>query len=126
MKSKPTIAEMRAHVLELCERHEFIVNWCRRSSQAQALRMADEITIAPIRSTLSYATALHELGHLLGRHQDSRRVMVRERWAWRWARQNALIWTPTIERQMRDDLAWYAARAAKIDRDWRPPEVYRE
>ena len=112
-----TVAEMRAHVFELCKRHEICVNWCRRLSQSHALRMAEEIIIAPIRSTWSYVVALHEIGHVLGRHQDSSRVMVRERWAWRWARQNALAWTPTIDRRVCDDLAWYVTRAAKIDRN---------
>ena len=46
---------------------------------------------------LSYATAMHEIGHILGRYQNSRRVMVRESWAWVWARRNALMWTPATQ-----------------------------
>jgi hypothetical protein len=44
-----------------------------------------------IRSTRTYALALHEIGHCLGRYQKSRSVITIERWAWRWAKSNALI-----------------------------------
>jgi hypothetical protein len=47
-------------------------------------------------SAISYATALHEIGHDRGRHQSSCDQMVRERWAWEWARRNALDWTPAM------------------------------
>jgi hypothetical protein len=47
--------------------------------------------------------------------------MVRERWAWRWARQHALVWAPRMERYAEKSLAWYAARARSIDAKRRPP-----
>ena len=67
------------------------------------------IGIPVVRSAKTYATALHEVGHILGAHQRSRSVMVRERWAWRWAKRNARMWTPTMERSMSSCLAWYEA-----------------
>jgi antirestriction protein ArdC len=57
-----------------------------------------EVHILPVQGQESYAIALHELGHIFGRYQRSARVIVRERWAWRWARENALMWTPAMER----------------------------
>jgi len=42
--------------------------------------------------------------------------MARERAAWAWARANALIWPPSVERMVARDLTWYAAHAAKLDR----------
>jgi hypothetical protein len=116
-----TSEDLRQHVLGLCERHEISVFWCKRPSQARSVRKAGEITIAPITTRLRYAKALHEIGHLLGRHQTSRHVMVREGWAWRWAQSNALVWTPAMQRDAEKALAWYAPRAAKIDSKWRPP-----
>ena len=83
--SKPdpvTVEQMRQHILRLCEAREYHVTCCARPRQSYALREAEEIQIAPIKSALSYATALHEVGHLEGRHPNSKRVMVRERWAW--------------------------------------------
>jgi hypothetical protein len=76
-----------------------------------------------IRSYLSYATALHELGHIHGRYQSKLwnmpryRAVTSERWAWIWARQNALIWTPAMEREAAGSLASYstAARCGLLD-----------
>jgi hypothetical protein len=77
------------------------VSWDRRVGRARVIRDLDgtvlEIQLAPIRSVVSYATALHELGHIWGRHQRSRSQAIRERWAWEWARRNALDWTPAME-----------------------------
>jgi hypothetical protein len=73
-----------------------------------------EIWLAPIRSSISYATALHEFGHILGRHQKSRNELVRERWAWEWARRSALYWTPAMERHASKALAWCASRQGRV------------
>jgi len=62
--------------------------------QGVSLREADEIRTPPIRTAISCAVALHELGHMLGRHQRSRRIIVRERRAWTWRGRIALRWTP--------------------------------
>jgi hypothetical protein len=98
-RRKPTVEEMRQHVLDVLERHEIGYNWCRRATDAWGIGgEIREILTAPIKSGITYATALHEIGHVLGRHQGSRNPMVRERWAWRWAQKNALAWTETMER----------------------------
>ena|SRR5262245_43112319 len=110
----PTTEQLQQHVFGLCKRHAITIYWCKRCSQSYSVREVDEITIAPIRSPISYATALHEIGHHLGSHQTSQFVIVRERWAWRWARGNALIWTEAMERSAQQAFAWYA-RAAEID-----------
>jgi hypothetical protein len=99
------VEEMRSHITELCEKHEIEFIWCRRPTEAWADREHETIGIAPIKSAVSYATALHEIGHIIGRFQLSRDSMVRERWAWRWAQVNALIWTPRMERDRRKSLA---------------------
>ena len=41
---------------------------------------------------------------------------MRERWAWEWARANALIWTPAMENSARKAGKWYALHASTIDR----------
>jgi hypothetical protein len=98
--------DMRAHIFALCAKQGIVIRWCRRPTEALAIREFEEIDIAPIRSEISYAVALHEIGHIVGRHQLSRNSMVRERWAWRWAQRNALTWTPTMERVRRKSLAF--------------------
>jgi hypothetical protein len=108
--------EMHRHVMALLERYHIIYSWCRRPKDARAVFYTaageefHEVWIMPIRSAISYATALHEIGHILGRHQRSPDTLVRERWAWRWAKENALIWTPAMEKHCSVSLAWYEAR----------------
>jgi hypothetical protein len=112
------VADMRRHVEELCQQHEIEFLWCRRPMDAWADCEHATVCIAPIKSRVSYATALHEIGHLRGRYQGSRDSMVRERWAWRWARANALIWTSRMESDRRKSLA--LARRNRWFRPQRP------
>ena len=46
----------------------------------KAYGATDEIMVRPIKSPSTYAVALHEIGHLLGRNQNGWLPMVRERW----------------------------------------------
>jgi antirestriction protein ArdC len=114
--NRVTVADMHRHVEALATEHEIMVDtrWVKQADRAYALREADggvdEIQIPPIRSAISYATALHEIGHILGRHQSSRYSLVRERWAWRWARENAIAWTPVMERNAALALAYCEER----------------
>jgi hypothetical protein len=97
VRSTASLDEMRRHIEELLAPYTrtdiddaIQVCWDRRVSRARVLRDLDstvlEIQLPPIRSAISYATALHEIGHIKGRHQNSRDTMVCERWAWEWAR----------------------------------------
>ena len=90
----PTVAQMRAHVVRICKVNGIEINYDRHASASYEVR---EIWIRPIRSPLAYATALQEIGHILGRYQMRFSGMVSERWAWQWARRNALQWTPAME-----------------------------
>ena len=93
------IDELRQHILDICRQHEIQIEW--RSGGGWAVQEFELISIPPIKSTITYAVALHEIGHVLGRHQRSRSRIVRERWAWVWARRHAITWTPAMERTMR-------------------------
>jgi hypothetical protein len=75
---------MRQHAMDLLERHEICYVWCDRPTRAWASR-AEEVQIAHMKSAISYATALHEIGRRAASVQQS--SMVRERWAWCWARE---------------------------------------
>lgn len=112
MRPVEKLTKMREHVENLAAAHgiRLCTQFVKRSDRAYALReaggAADEVHTAPIRSAITYATALHEIGHILGRYQSSRRPIVREVWAWRWAQANALKWTPTMEKVSQDALGW--------------------
>jgi CRISPR/Cas system-associated endonuclease Cas3-HD len=71
---------MIRHIVELCDRHE-IAWYANEKRAAYAIQAASEIHTTPIRGVVSYAIALHEIGHILGQYQASRHVMVRETWA---------------------------------------------
>jgi hypothetical protein len=107
---KVTLQHMREHIDELCSTHNLNRFTVNRPTHAYALGEFEEIHIAPIKTAISYATALHETGHVLGPHQRSPKVIVRERGAWRWAKRNALKWTLAMERNMKSALKWYESR----------------
>jgi hypothetical protein len=74
-----------------------------------------EITLPLVKSGVSYAVALHEFGHICGRYQKSRNLIARERWAWAWAKQNALAWTPRLEQYAAEALSWCAEQQWQND-----------
>ena len=47
-----------------------------------------------------------------------REVLACERRAWEWARDNALIWTPTMEREAEAGIASYEAHLAGATKDY--------
>jgi hypothetical protein len=73
------VETMRRHIMDLCEKHDIELMWCRRPMDAWADGLHATVCVALIKSTISYAPALHEIGHVRGRHQLSRDSMVRER-----------------------------------------------
>jgi hypothetical protein len=95
-----TLTTMQRHAEQLCREHD--ISWRAhqrwRLDASYAVRESREINTAPIRGALSYATVLHEIGHIVGRYQHRKRRMTRKIWAWNWARSNALAWTPAMER----------------------------
>ena len=116
-KGKPkmktlTKEEMRRHIQHMINKHGLVTSQCDRPSQAWASRELEEICIPPIKSAISYAAVLHEIGHIQGRYPSSRHSLVRELAAWRWARQQALTWTPAMERTCASSLAWAARNGA--------------
>jgi hypothetical protein len=56
--------QMTAHVVEICARSRIRIRWIK-GYRARALGEFFEIEIPPIRSAITYGTALHEIGHCL-------------------------------------------------------------
>jgi hypothetical protein len=112
-----SIKDMRRHILALCKRHGIAVGYSRHEAYATT-RYRDKIVIYPIKSEVAYSIALHEIGHILGRHQTSLRVLVKEEWAWRWARKHAIVWTQAMERDRLDSMAYYTLCADVEDRNY--------
>ncbi len=121
---KISVAAMREHIDSLIGQRDIIVRWIKRPMRAYAITEAFEIFIPPVKSEVSYATALHEIGHLLGRDQYDDYRMVREIEAWIWARENALVWTPRMVRNAVACLDWYEARIGNLGgQSWRPAQL---
>jgi hypothetical protein len=102
-----TIAELEQHFRRLCADEDVDVQWCDSPRKALALSGELEFIRAPrIGSEIAYAVALHELGHIKSRNQSSDQIE-RERAAWHWARSNAMLWAPRMERYAVASLRWY-------------------
>lgn len=123
---------LRLHADELAELYPDIeVRWgdiSRGAAYGRANQVTGVIRMqAPcIRNADDYATLVHEYGHLLGPWQSKRGVryskpksgrMVEECGAWVWGMENAVAWTPKMERHVQRHLGYLARRAAR--KSWR-------
>ena len=110
--AKITASQMRAHILQLSTDHDIRIEWRRDTDGAWAARAVNLISIPQIRSAISYAIALHEIGHLLGPGQRASRMRC-ERGAWRWAKTNAIAWLASMNKTERRSLAWCECNARR-------------
>lgn len=112
------------HVREIAaeERIEIVPH----SSGGRAWRRIRRVAIRPVKSAVTYAVGLHELGHVLGPWQSRRRLSA-EVGAWVWAEENALVWTPRMAEVARDALRNYLRYAAGTSRRrsgfWAAPDA---
>lgn len=102
--SAQTVADLCSHVETLCSKHSIALEY--RRSGGRSWRKTRRISVGPVLSNVTYAVALHEIGHILGRSPARR--LDREASAWQWARENALEWTPRMEAKMQSCLDSYA------------------
>ncbi|BBC01833.1 MULTISPECIES: hypothetical protein [Bradyrhizobium] len=101
------ITDLKRHFLKLCADEEVDVQWCDNPLQALALSGELEFIRTPrIASEITYAVAMHELGHIKSGDRSTDQI-ARERAAWDWARCNALKWTPHMEGYAAASLRWY-------------------
>ena len=96
-----SLDSMWAHLESLAAQHGIKIDTGRvdRPADAYAVPWARTICIPPLLSAVGYATALHEIGHIvLGWDDNPTMEIDYERAAWEWARRNAIGWSPTMER----------------------------
>jgi hypothetical protein len=93
---------MREHVEGIIKEHGIVYRPIKdvRQSRCFPWRAGEKpvVQFPIVRSARVYAIALHELGHALGRQVDHPDDIGREQDAWEWARDNAIVWTPEMER----------------------------
>jgi hypothetical protein len=106
-----TLEDLHQHVLDLWGKDDGI-EWVSKVFMPTANHETGTLRLHPIKSEATYAVALHEIGHL--RQGFGEDVLLDERRAWDWARDNALIWTPTMEREAERGMGSYETDEAHL------------
>lgn len=103
--------DMALHIQQICaENGVYVLYQSLDDATPYYWAMAHRriIQIRPTKNTGYYVSALHELGHLLGDYQGADNpTLKKELYAWIWAKENALVWTDTAERIMRQAMDTY-------------------
>lgn len=110
MTKRVTAKQMAIHVAVICAENNIEV--VKHSRSGAAWRKSRRIAIRPVKTAISYAVALHEIGHILGPQQSGTRLM-KECGAWLWAHDNAMTWTDAMEKAMQKRLRSYVAWAQR-------------
>jgi hypothetical protein len=105
-----SIQDMADQVTRICNEREIIVNYDSEEFDDPEGGLASidlwEIWIPTVKTYRDYCTAMHEIGHILGEEPRSLDRMTRERNAWKWAEENALVWTDEAVEDARACLAY--------------------
>lgn len=115
-----SVVRMQRHVENLTREYGiFLCQTCRKFGENALAFPADKhVCVPPVKGPLSYATALHEIGHILHKQGslrgqyatkfnritdkklpwDHELTAIEELSAWEWAYKHALVWTPEMTR----------------------------
>ena len=119
--------DMALHIQELCAVNHISVSYQPLSADIPnyyANPRKKHIHIRPTKNTGFYVSALHEIGHILGKNQTyDNTVKEREIGAWIWAMFQAIVWTDTADRVMSRALSSYGVskkEGEEIQKRWNP------
>lgn len=110
--------DFTAHINSLAETHGVAIE-ISSSGRGRAWRKIKKIRIREIKTAITYAVALHELGHIVGPQTGNR--LNREWQSWEWAMANALTWNDTMTSKMQRCLASYLRWCNRRRGAWVPP-----
>ena len=101
--------EMAAHIDQLAADLEVEVDYSYAGGKGGvAYAREKRIRIRPVKSSVTYAIALHELGHCaVGMISPKVGRLSEEGAAWKWAMDNANDWTDTMDRKARRSVTNY-------------------
>jgi hypothetical protein len=99
-----------AHIARVCKIEDIEI--ASHSTGGRAYRRTRRIKIRPVKSAITYAIALHEIGHILGAGQSGTRLD-KEVGAWVWAISHATEWTEAMSTKMRGCLESYLRKVAR-------------
>jgi len=106
-------AEMQAHITKIANDNGIKII-ASKGNRGWACKQEKYIKIPSVKSPTTYALALHELGHCLGKRQSETRLK-KEIGAWEWAVQNALFWKPSMTNKMRRCLDSYVTKYTRVN-----------
>ena len=119
--------DMALHIQQLCADHGITVTYQSLDDAVPnyyASPSQRHIHIRPTKNTGYYVSALHEIGHIMGRNQSyNNTVKEREVGAWIWAMLNAKVWTDTADRVMSRASSSYGVNeeeSREIQQRWNP------
>jgi hypothetical protein len=107
------------HIESLASLHAVSIEF-KEGYKGRSWRKRRHIKISPVRAAVTYAIALHELGHVVGT-QSGRRID-KEVQAWEWAESNALEWTEPMIVKAARCVAWYLKMCERHRSMELPPE----
>jgi hypothetical protein len=82
-------SDIAKHIEELCEKHQItILN--RSSHGGRASKRDRTISIKPVKTQRTYITALHEIGHIVGRGRSGTRLQ-QEAAAWQYVLDTSIV-----------------------------------
>lgn len=85
------VSDFKDHIdYILAENDLEVAKWLKYPGRNTTDLDGDDIRIATIKCEESYCSALHEFGHIFEKTKD-------EYIAWRWAKENAYIWTSKMQ-----------------------------
>lgn len=106
------------HIDALLAEHGIAVDW-RDRTNARAWRRSRRVRLERVRGASTYAMALHEIGHVVGRQVGRR--LDREAQAWLWAEANAIEWTNGMRTLAARCIATYLRWSERKRGAWVPP-----
>lgn len=103
------VAALHQHVVAICKAHKIAITFGTR--RGRAWRTARKVSVPHVRGAISYAVALHEIGHVLGKRGRNR--LDHEVYAWQWAEEHAHMWNAAMERKRKRSLQSYVRWAKR-------------
>jgi hypothetical protein len=107
--TRTTPRRLAKHVDDICARAGIAI--VSHARGGRSWRKAGKIAIRMVKSDVTYAIALHEIGHVVGPQVRGR--LNREVEAWQWAQRHALIWSDAMSATMQRSLGSYVVWALR-------------
>jgi hypothetical protein len=82
-------SDIAKHIEELCAEHQIAI-LSRSSHGGRASKRDRTISIKPVKTQRTYITALHEIGHLIGRGRSGTRLQ-QEAAAWQYVLDTSIV-----------------------------------